>query len=146
MESCNLCREGIYCLSQGHNNNCLSLTEANKSRNGAVERQSGKPHCNALFCWLLSVLYSRLRGEHRWPKTFHTKTFDQWPCMPSKDKEDICMKGTVSWERCQTFWQKCTEIGLGKACGWFLNFSGAPMISYCKMCIYCGCGQFALAS
>jgi len=86
MESCNLCREGIYCLSQGHNNNCLSLTEANKSRNGAVERQSGKPHCSALFCWLLSVLYSSKRGEQ---KHFILRRLTMHA---SKDKEDIAWK------------------------------------------------------
>ncbi len=38
------------------------------------------------------------------------------------------LKGTVSWDRFQKFWQKFTELGLTKGRGGFLNFLRAPMI------------------
>ncbi len=38
------------------------------------------------------------------------------------------LKGTVTWNRFQKFWQKFTEPGLTKGRSWFLNFLGAPMI------------------
>ncbi len=38
------------------------------------------------------------------------------------------VKGTVSWDRLNKFWQKFTELGLTKGRGWFLHFLGAPMI------------------
>ncbi len=31
-----------------------------------------------------------------------------------------CLKGTVSWDRFQKFWQKFTALGLTKGRGWFL--------------------------
>ncbi len=40
----------------------------------------------------------------------------------------LLLKGTVSWDRFQNFWQKFTELGLTKGRGWFLNFLEAPMI------------------
>ncbi len=48
------------------------------------------------------------------------------------------LKGTVSWDRFQTFWQKFTELGLTKGRGRWLNFLGAPMILKHKKYIYCG--------
>jgi hypothetical protein len=38
------------------------------------------------------------------------------------------LKGTVSWDRFQNFWQKFTELGPTKGRCWFFNFFEAPMI------------------
>ncbi len=35
------------------------------------------------------------------------------------------LKGTVSWDRFQKFWQKVTQLGLTKSRGWFFNFFGS---------------------
>ncbi len=40
----------------------------------------------------------------------------------------LWLKGTVSWDRFQKFWQKFTQIGLTEGCGWFLKFLGASDI------------------
>ncbi len=50
----------------------------------------------------------------------------------------LTLKGTVSWDRLQKFWQKFTELDLTMGRGWFLNFLWASMILKCKKYIYCG--------
>ncbi len=37
-------------------------------------------------------------------------------------------KETVLWDRFQQCWRKFTDVGLNKCCGWFFNFSEAPLI------------------
>ncbi len=39
-------------------------------------------------------------------------------CVPAHEE----IKGTVSWDRLQIFWQKLSEQGLTKGRGWFLKF------------------------
>jgi hypothetical protein len=39
-------------------------------------------------------------------------------------RKTTVFKRTVSWDRCQKFLQKCTELGLTKGCGWFLKYFG----------------------
>jgi hypothetical protein len=48
------------------------------------------------------------------------------------------IKGTVSWDRFQKFWQQFTELNLTMGRGWFLNFLWASMILKRKKYIYCG--------
>ncbi len=46
------------------------------------------------------------------------------------------IKGTVSWDRFQKYWQKFTELGLTKGHGWFLTFFGTTIVLHSYVQIF----------
>ncbi len=71
------------------------------------------------------------------PKTGSINSGTDWIISMSILFPYFSLKGTVSWDRFQKFWQKFTELGLTKGHGWFLNFLWASMILKYKKFIYC---------